>query len=41
MLGGNMEAMERYTYIVIIIVLFMYYGINDCTNSNGHQGCAS
>lgn len=39
MLGGNMEAMERYTYIVIIIVLFMYYGINDCTNSNGHQGC--
>ena len=35
-----MEAIERFGYIIIIIVVFLYFGINDCENGNTNGNCA-
>lgn len=35
-----MGTLERFIYIAMIIVVFLYFGFNDCGNSNVHGKCA-
>lgn len=35
-----MEALERFVYIIAIIIVFLYFGFNDCENGNTNGKCA-